>query len=225
MQPYRRLVQHIEHPCGTVAHRPGQLHPLPLPGRKRGRSAVQTQIPNTQIQQPHRSIQERLADPFGHRTHLLRQGSRHPAHPFHQFPQTHPARLVYGNAPDPRSAGSLGETRAPAVRTRPGLQEPLHPLHPLLVLDLRKGVLHGIDGIVVGKIQFPGLIGILRMVEYVLLLGRSVKDNIPLLRGQLVERHVRAHSHRPADIGHQGPHQGIPRQHRTLIDAQGLVRH
>ena len=63
------------------------------------------------------------------------------------------------------------------------------------------------------------------MVKYMLLLGRSVKDNIPLLRGQLVERHVSAHSHRPADIGHQGPHQSIPRQHRTLVDAQGLVRH
>ena len=34
------LVQHIEHPGGAVAHRPGQLHPLPLPGGEGGGGAV-----------------------------------------------------------------------------------------------------------------------------------------------------------------------------------------
>ena len=35
------LVQHVQHPGGPVAHRPGQLHPLRLPGGQGGRRAVQ----------------------------------------------------------------------------------------------------------------------------------------------------------------------------------------
>lgn len=36
MQPDGWLVQHIQYPGGSVTHRPGQLHPLPLSGRKGG---------------------------------------------------------------------------------------------------------------------------------------------------------------------------------------------
>ena len=30
--------------------------------------------------------------------------------------------------------------------------------------------------------------------------------------------------HRPADVGHQRPHQRVPRRHRALVDGQALVR-
>ena len=41
------------------------------------------------------------------------------------------------------------------------------------------------------------------MIEDVLLLRRTVKDYLPLLRCQLAERHIGAHAHLPAHIGHQ----------------------
>ena len=71
MQADGRLVQHIEHSGGAVAHRPGQLHPLPLPGGEGGGGAVQRQIAQSQVHQPFGHSLEGLADALRHGTHLL----------------------------------------------------------------------------------------------------------------------------------------------------------
>ena len=63
------------------------------------------------------------------------------------------------------------------------------------------------------------------MVEDVLLLGRTVVDDVLFLFRQVAEGHVGAHAHRAADIRHQGPHQAVPRGDRALVDGQGVVRH
>ena len=86
------------------------------------------------------------------------------------------------------------------------LQKFLHALHALFILDLGKRVLNGIDGVEVGEVQLPRLIGVFRMIEDVLLLRRAVEAYLPLLLCQLTERHVCAHAHLPAHVGHKRPH-------------------
>ena len=57
------------------------------------------------------------------------------------------------------------------------------------------------------------------------LLGRAVEDDLLLLRCEIPEGNVRAHTHVPGDIFHQGPHQALPRSDGTFVDGQGIVRH
>ena len=52
-----------------------------------------------------------------------------------------------------------------------------------------------------------------------------MKDDVPLLLRQFPKRHIGAHAHFPGNVLHQRPHQGLPGQHRALIDTQTLVRH
>ena len=56
------------------------------------------------------------------------------------------------------------------------------------------------------------------------LLRRTVEHDVPLLLGELSERNIRADSHVPGDVLHQGPHQGLPGGHRALVDGLRLVR-
>ena len=89
-----------------------------------------------------------------------------------------------------------------AVRAHILFQKLLDALHALLILDLGKGVFHGIDGVKVGKIQLPRLIGVFGVIKNVLFLRRAVVDDVLLPRRQVAKRHVRAHAHLPADVSH-----------------------
>ena len=65
----------------------------------------------------------------------------------------------------PRSFGAraAAESRVPwQSGANVLLQELFHPFHALLVLHLGQGVFHGVNGVIVGKIQFSRLIGIFR---------------------------------------------------------------
>ena len=54
---------------------------------------------------------------------------------------------------------------------------------------------------------------------------RAVVDDVFFRLCQLPEGHIGAHSHGPAHVGHQRPHQALPRSHSPLINGQGLVGH
>ena len=53
----------------------------------------------------------------------------------------------------------------------------------------------------------------------------EIKRTTDIFRGQIVEWHIRTHTHFTAHIGHQRPHQAVPRGHGTLVDGQGIIRH
>ena len=128
----------------------------------------------------------------------------------------------------PRSRGGPGGLRqagAPAGRAHLLLEELFHPFHALLVLHLGPGVLHGVDGVVVGKVQLRHVVRVLGVVENVLLLRRAVVDDVLLPVRQVPEGHVGAHPHGPAHVGHQGPHEALPGGHRPLVNGEGVVRH
>ena len=57
------------------------------------------------------------------------------------------------------------------------------------------------------------------------LFGRSVEDDGALGRRQLAERHVGTHAHRPAHVGHERPHQAVPRSHGPFVDRLRFVGH
>ena len=63
------------------------------------------------------------------------------------------------------------------------------------------------------------------MVKDVLFLRRSVVYNVLFLLREILKWHVRPRPHLPADVRHQGPHEGIPRSYRALIDGKGFIRH
>ena len=58
-----------------------------------------------------------------------------------------------------------------------------------------------------------------------LFLSRAVVDDLLLLRRQVLEGDIRADAHLPADILHQGPHEGPPDDYRAFVDGQFLVGH
>ena len=225
MQADGRLVQHVEHAGCAVAHSAGKLHPLPLAGGERGGGAVKGEIAKPQIHQPPGHIGKGFADARRHRPHGLGQRFRHARYPLHKRGKRHFAGFVQRDAAHPRLPRRCAQARAAAIRTGVLLQKLLHALHALFILDLGKGVLHGVDGAVIGKVQFSGLFAVLGPVEDVLFYRRAVIDDGFFFLREFAEGHVRAHAHRPADVGHQRPHQRVPRRHRALVDGQALVRH
>ena len=220
-----RLVQHIEHTGGAVAHRPGQLHPLAFTRGQGGRGPVQREIAQSQLHQPPGRQLEGVTDAPGHGTHFLGKGIWRLRHPAGQLRQVHAASLVQGNSPYFRRAGMLGKPGTAAAGTGFLLEEPFHPLHARLVLDLGQGVFHRMYGAVIGEIQLCRIVGVLGLVKDVFLYCRTIVNDILFLLGQIAEGHVRAHAHGPAHIGHQRPHEGFPGQHRPLVNGQGLVGH
>ena len=225
MQANGGLIQHIEDTAGAVAHRPGQLHPLPLPGGEGGGRPVQGQIVQPQLHEAPGRVPEGFTDPLRHGAHLLRQGGGDPVHPDREIRQGHGAGLVQGDAPEPGRPGGLRQAGAAAFGADALLQKLLHPLHALLVLHLGEGVFHGVGGVEVGEIHVPRGAAGLVLVDDVLLHRGAVKDDVPLLLGEILEGHVGAHAHLPGDVLHQGPHQGLPGGHGALVDAEGFVRH
>ena len=57
------------------------------------------------------------------------------------------------------------------------------------------------------------------------LLRGAVIDDLFFPLREFPERHIRPHSHFPADICHQRPHETVPGCHRSLVNAQGIIRH
>ena len=105
------------------------------------------------------------------------------------------------------------------------MEKLLHALHALLVLDLGEGVFHGVFRAVIGEVHLGRDVALFIDVKEMPLLGRAVEDDLLLLRCEIPEGNVRAHTHVPGDVLHQGPHQALPRSDGTFVDGQGLVRH
>ena len=57
------------------------------------------------------------------------------------------------------------------------------------------------------------------------LLSRTVVDDLLFLFRQFAERDVCAHTHFPAHVYHDGPHQGIPGGNGAVLDGQCVVRY
>ena len=158
MQPDRRLVQHIENARCAVAHGAGKLHTLTLAGGKRGGGAVKGQIAKPEIRQPLGGAAERNADALCHGTHFLGQAAGDTLHPVNKVRQRHGAGFVKRYAAQLGRAGGAGQACAAAVRANILFQELLHPLHALFVPYLGKGIFHGVNCIIIGKIQLTRLI-------------------------------------------------------------------
>ena len=225
VQPDRGLVQHVEHAGRPVAHRAGKLHPLALAGGERGSGAVEREVGEAEVHQPARRRAEGIADAFGHRAHRRGQRGRHVIHPADEGGERHAAGLVQPDAAELRRAGRIGKARAAAVGADVLLQELFHPLHALFVLDLGQRVFHRVNGVVIGEVELAGLFGILGVVEDVLFHGGTVVDDVLFLCRKRAERDVRADAHRPADVGHQRPHQRVPRRDSALVDRERFVRY
>ena len=58
-----------------------------------------------------------------------------------------------------------------------------------------------------------------------LLLRRTVINDILLLLRQLAKRYIYAHAHLLADIRHQRPHQAVPWCNSALLDGKRFIRH
>ena len=58
-----------------------------------------------------------------------------------------------------------------------------------------------------------------------LLFGGAVIDHLFFRRSQIFEGHIRAHTHFPADIFHERPHESPPDYYRALVYGQILVGH
>ena len=225
MQADGRFVQHIQHARRPVPDGAGQLHPLALPRGQRRSRPVQRQVGKAQVHQPLGRILEGFADAFGHRAHGFRQGSRDAIDPVDEFGKGHLAGLGEGNPAEPRRPGGLRQARSVAVGAGILLEELLHPLHPGLVLDLGEGVLHAVNGVVVGEIHLREVVRLLVAVQDMLLFGRAVIDDLFLFRRQVLEGDVGPDAHLPGDVLHQGPHQRSPGQDRSFVDGQVLVGH
>ena len=164
VQPDRRFVQHIQHARRAVADRACELHPLPFAGRQRGRGAVKRQISQAQLHQPLRRRLKGFADALRHRAHLPGQPRGKPPYPFRERRQIHFANLVQRKAEQLRPTRRFGQAGTAAVGADVLLEKFFHALHTLFVLYLGKRVFHGINGVIIGKIQFSRLIGIFRFI-------------------------------------------------------------
>ena len=112
-----------------------------------------------------------------------------------------------------------------AVRADVFFQIFFETLHSLLVLDLGKGILHGINRAVISKVHLRGFQRVRIDIVDVMLFQLAVVNNFLFLRREVAERHVGPHAHRPHDILHQRPHERSPDDHCTFVDCPGIIRH
>ena len=75
------------------------------------------------------------------------------------------------------------------------------------------------------KVELREVVALLGPVQDVLLHRGAMEHDVALLGRELAERRVRAHAHGAADLLHKIPHERAPRQHRAVVDADGLVGH
>ena len=104
-------------------------------------------------------------------------------------------------------------------------QEFFHTLHALFILDFRKCIFYGINRIEVGEVHLPRRTGLLDLIDHMHLVGRSVKDNILFPCSQLTKRYIRPYAQFLCNFLHQRPHERLPRQHRPLVDREGVIGH
>ena len=220
-----RLVQHVQHAGGSVAHGAGQLHALALSGGQRGARAIEREIAQPQIDEAARRVLERLDDVVRHRAHLGRETIGHGVRPGDQLVEGLRGRLGQVDARNLREARLRGEARAVALGADALLEEAGHAPQTLFVLHLRQRVLHGVDGVVVGEVQLGEGVGLLRLVQDVLLLGWAGKHDVALGGRQLVEGHVGAHAHLARDLLHEVPHERAPGRDGAFVDGEPLVGH
>ena len=227
MQSDGRLIQHVQDARRAVPDRPRQLHPLPLPGGKRGRRSVQREVGQAQIHEPGRRLQIGFADVPGHGTHLLGERIRHTYDPFHRFLQRHLTGPVQGDSHQPRRPCGLRKPCPVAFRANFFPEELLHALHALFIFYLIQRVEHRRRGTVIGEVHLPcrGGVRLLWAVEDVLLFHGTVVDDLLFPVGQIPEGDICAHAHGPAYVGHQRPHQAVPRSDGSLVDGEAFIRH
>ena len=225
MQSDRGLIQNIQDAGSAVAHRSGKLHTLAFACRKRGGCAVQSQIAEAEIHQPFGNFKIRFTDVFGHLPHFFRERLRYLFHPLDRFPQTHLTGLIQRDAHQFRGSGCFREPGPVAFGAGFLFQELLDPFHSFLILDFAQGIQDSRGRAVIGKIHLRGdrIRFILRTVENMFLDHRTVIDDLFFLVGQVFERNVGAHAHRPADVGHQCPHQRVPWGNGAFVDGQFFV--
>ena len=227
VQADRGLVENVQYPCCSIADRAGQLHSLPFAGRQCRRCSVERKITEAKVHQSRRDFKIRLADIAGHRTHLLRQRIRNSLHPLDGILQGHLAGLIKGDPHQFWRSSLLGQSRAAALRTDVFLEELLHPLHPLFILHLVQRIEYSRRRTVISKIHLARsrCVRFFGPVKNMLFDHRAVVDDLFLLVRQVAERNISSHAHSPADIGHQGPHEGIPGSNRSVVDCEALVRY
>ena len=217
------LVQHVEHAGGAIAHGTRQLHALAFAGGQRGACAIERQIAQSQIKQPPRRMLERLADGDRHGAQVLGKRLRDAVYPGHGLVERHLARLRQVYPAHERASRRRRQARALAIRARPLGQEAGHARQALLVLRFCQRVLHGVDGVVVGEVEFGEVVAFLRLVQNVALFGGAVEDDVAFLGRELGKRHVKAYAHLAAHLLHEVPHQASPGKHGALVDGFALV--
>ena len=157
-RPMRRLVQHVEHAGGAVAHGAGQLHALALAGGERGARAVERRGSPAPARCSRRAVcsERRRTMETRHGAQVvgqrLRHGSSTQAHEPRRASSRHAsARFMPAHQ---RAARAPADRRVPWQSGHgPSRQEAGHARQALLVLGLRQRVLHGVDGVVVGEVE------------------------------------------------------------------------
>ncbi len=107
-----------------------------------------------------------------------------------------------------------------ALRAYIFLQEFFDTGHAFFIPHLGKRIFHGVDGVVVGEVQFPSLIGAFCLVEDMFFDSRPVIDDILLLCCKLAKRNIGTHAHGTAYISHERPHEAVPGSNGALVDAE-----
>ena len=225
MKPDRRLVQNVKRARRSVAHRSRELHTLTLTRRKRPRRAVERQIRQPQLHEPPRDRLEGFDHALRHRSHLGRHDAGNAPNPIERVDERLLADLIQGQSHNARRPRFFRKARAMTLGADGEFQKLLDALHPLLVFDLRERVLDRVRRVEIRKVHLARDIRRLRLIEDMLLLRRPVQDDILLLRGERAVRHVGSHAHRAADVGHERPHQRVPRRDRPFVDRQRFVGH
>ena len=140
-------------------------------------------------------------------------------HPLNRLAQCHGRRLCQIDTAYLGLACGLGEARAATVTAWPLAQKARNALEPLVVLNLGKRILHGIDGVVIGEVERRGALAVFGNVENVLFDRRTMEHDVALLRRELVKRHVGAYAHLAGHLLHQIPHERAPGKDRTFVDS------
>ena len=223
MQADGRLVEHVEHARGAVAHGTAQLRALSFARGKRRARAVERQIPQAKLAQTLHRLAHVFHDGPCHGTQLFGHAFRDAPHPPNKFIERQRARLREIDATHERSTSRIRKARAAAGLAGHLAQILGNALEPLLVLHLREGVLHRGAGGIVGEVHLAGRAGLLVVIKQVVLVWRAVKHELLLVGRKVLVRHVRADSRLTRDVLHERPHEMAPRGNGTLVDGLALI--
>ena len=143
--------------------------------------------------------------------------------PINGLRERHAADRVERDAANAGRPGSVREPIAAARRADGFLEKLFHPFHAFFVFDLGERIFNRVDSIKVGEIKFARTVGVLGFVEDPFFDGRPVKNDVALLGTEILERHIRAHAHRAADVDHERPHQGVPRRDGAFFNCEVFI--